>query len=455
MASILAPGRAPGPARFAPFRIPGVAANSLWPGATCVSESAAGMSSTIRTSHAIVLAAAPAGLLTVLLNQPPPTPRASRCCSTPSRSARSRRGGRRARGRVRAAAGAHVGARRQPRRSDRARRPMLASRPPASARRRHPRGHAGAAVPDRRPCRIANNSWIIGTSSSWAPIRDPAPAPAATSSPRSAFRSPPCSVRPRPRPRDRCARPIAAPLSAFAALPLAVPRWPWLRRDQLARGRRAQRRGKARFPPVAAGGTDGCAALRRRVHVSKPPGPCSSSWFAAGAAAGPECDLRSGSSPARYRFDRCACPPGPAWVVGAPCARWRLLLVALALLAGRIQRDGAGRQLPLLVGFALLIGVGQAAAAPLVNAPLYDNAPPAARGRRVELRSSLQSVLQTRTAECAPVRAGDGARRGSGLLAAERGDRRKHLVRTRRMVCRPREKAMRNNQGQHNGGIQG
>jgi MFS family permease len=74
---------------------------------------------------------------------------------------------------------------------------------------------------------------------------------------------------------------------------------------------------------------------------------------------------------------------------------WRLLIVALGVLAAGFCGMALAASTGPMIAFGLLIGVGQSMGAPLVNALLYDNAPPGRSAQAIALRSSFNYSLQT------------------------------------------------------------
>lgn len=76
-------------------------------------------------------------------------------------------------------------------------------------------------------------------------------------------------------------------------------------------------------------------------------------------------------------------------------APWRLLIGALALMAIGFLCFSLSHSVTLLISFGLLLGVGQAIGAPMVNALLYEQAPAGRGAEAVGLRAMLNNACQT------------------------------------------------------------
>jgi MFS family permease len=74
---------------------------------------------------------------------------------------------------------------------------------------------------------------------------------------------------------------------------------------------------------------------------------------------------------------------------------WRMLIVALTILATGFLGFSLSESVGLLLAFALLLGIGQAMGAPIVNALLYEKSPAGRAAEAVGLRSTLSNFSQT------------------------------------------------------------
>jgi len=74
---------------------------------------------------------------------------------------------------------------------------------------------------------------------------------------------------------------------------------------------------------------------------------------------------------------------------------WRMLILALSILGTGYFGFSLSSSVPFLVGFALLLGMGQAMGAPIINALLYEKAPEGRAAEAVGLRSTLNNFSQT------------------------------------------------------------
>jgi len=81
------------------------------------------------------------------------------------------------------------------------------------------------------------------------------------------------------------------------------------------------------------------------------------------------------------------------WIVRR-VPNWRLLIGALMILALGYTGMALATSVATLAAFGVLVGVGQSMGAPLVNALLYEGAPPGRSGQAIALRSSGNYALQ-------------------------------------------------------------
>lgn len=74
---------------------------------------------------------------------------------------------------------------------------------------------------------------------------------------------------------------------------------------------------------------------------------------------------------------------------------WRLLIISLAILSAGYLGFSLSGSVTMLIAFALILGIGQAIGAPMVNALLYEQSPPGRAAEAVGLRATLNNGGQT------------------------------------------------------------